>query len=145
MADPRLHLEKILLDNIHEQLPQLQDLLDRDNSPFGHGYENSLYKYYSQSLKVFGYQTKTLEIVNMLRAIAPDGRGFCSMFTEFVWLGTGHEFQLEDNHHWIERTAPLVQAYFHARNFLEMALRYAAASPPLHVGWAALLSLYDIY
>jgi hypothetical protein len=53
---------------------------------------------------------------------------------------------MEDNQHWAERTAPIVQAFLHARYFLEMAVKYAEAfrEPPKNMpsGWAALLCLY---
>jgi hypothetical protein len=51
------------------------------------------------------------------------------------------------NRVWDETTRPLVEAFFHARFFLEMAVKYADElnEPPstLPSGWAALLYLYN--
>jgi hypothetical protein len=68
-------------------------------------------------------------------------------FLEIVALGTGHEFSLEHNSRWTEVTRPILEAFFHARFFPEMAVRYATLnSPPrpLPSGYAALLYLYGL-
>jgi hypothetical protein len=67
----------------------------------------------------------TEQILRLLSDIAPEGRAFCGFFAEIVRAGTGKTFDLEDNNHWVERTAPIVQAFLHARYFLEMAVKYA--------------------
>jgi hypothetical protein len=82
-----------------------------------------------------------------LSAIAPEGRPFCRLFDEILQQGTGREFSLEDNQRWMERAAPIVEAFFHARYFVEMAVKYAElAEPPqmMPSGWAALLCLYGL-
>lgn len=62
--------------------------------------------------------------------------------------GTGKTFRLEDNHRWLEATRPMLEAFFHARFMVEMAVRYGREldEPPAMMpsGWAALLSLYDL-
>jgi hypothetical protein len=67
---------------------------------------------------------------------------------EIVRQGTGREFSLKNNMHWTAITRPMLEAYFHARYFLEMACKYGKhlKSPPtvLPSGWAALLYLYNI-
>jgi hypothetical protein len=49
---------------------------------------------------------------------------------------------------WLETTRPIVEAFFHARYFLEMAVRYGKKlkMPPamLPSGWAAFLYLYNL-
>jgi hypothetical protein len=54
----------------------------------------------------------------------------------------------QDNRHWPEATRPIVEAFFHARYFLEMAVRYgrqlSVAPQLLPSGWAALLYLYRL-
>ena len=49
---------------------------------------------------------------------------------------------------WTKETRPIVEAFFHARYFLEMACRYAReldeAPDVLPSGWAALLCLHDM-
>jgi hypothetical protein len=55
---------------------------------------------------------------------------------------------MEDNRRWLEVTRPMLEAYFHARYFIEMAVRYGDEldAPPASMpsGWAALLYLYDM-
>jgi hypothetical protein len=58
------------------------------------------------------------------------------------------KFRPEHNARWLETTRPIVEAFFHARYFLEMAVRYGRSleAPPtlMPSGWAALLSLYGL-
>jgi len=62
--------------------------------------------------------------------------------------GTARKFEPEHNWRWLEVTRPIVEAFFHARYFLEMAVRYGEQlqQPPLQLpsGWAALLHLYNL-
>lgn len=62
--------------------------------------------------------------------------------------GTGHVFDLSHNRNWLDHTRPMFEAFFHARYFLEMAIRYGRKldHPPrvLPSGWAALLCLYGL-
>ena len=144
--DEHDRLERQLLENMRQQAAELHEALDRIN---GHwGYEDGIYRFYHQSFKVFGLQEYTQEILAALTAIAPEGRTFCSDFDEIIQAGTGREFVMEDNQHWIERTAPIVQAFLHGRYFLEMAVKYAMGltEPPqtMPSGWAALLCLYRL-
>ena len=145
-SDERERLERLLLANMRQQAPQLQELLEQVNS---HGcYEDRMYRFYHHSYKVYRLQDETQSIAAALAGIAPEGRGFCDFFLTILQSGTGQEFQLEDNRHWIERTTPILQAFLHARYFLEMAVKYAAQleQPPeiMPSGWAALRHLYDM-
>ncbi len=137
-------LEKVLLLNMRQHAPELRRVLDNANS----SYEDGIYRYYHLSLKVFWLQEQTNALVNALTAIAPEGRPFCRFFDGILQQGTGREFSLADNQHWLERAAPIVQAFFHARYFLEMAVKYAAElqepPQPMPSGWAALLCLYRL-
>jgi len=62
--------------------------------------------------------------------------------------GTGKTFEREHNRRWLEVTRPIVEAFFHAHYFLEMAVRYGMQlkHPPrqLPSGWAAFLYLYNL-
>jgi hypothetical protein len=62
--------------------------------------------------------------------------------------GTGKTFKPEDNQNWLAVTRPILEAFFHSRFFLEMAVKYAKElkDPPraLPSGWAALLYLYNL-
>ena len=62
--------------------------------------------------------------------------------------GTGRVFKPEHNVQWLSETRPIVEAFFHAKYFLEMAVRYGKGleAPPLLMpsGWAAFLYLYKL-
>ena len=85
-------------------------------------------------------------MVSLLASLAPD-RPLNPWFMEIISEGTGKQFKLEDNKDWVPATRPILEAFFHARFFLEMAVRYAtldAPPSPLPSGYAALLCLYDL-
>jgi len=101
---------------------------------------------YHQSWKVFHLQEDTNAIVRVLESLAPD-RPLNPWFLEIVAAGTGRTFKDSDNRAWLPATRPIVEAFFHARYFLEMAVRYSSleAPPmPLPSGYAALLYLYGL-
>jgi hypothetical protein len=69
-------------------------------------------------------------------------------FEKIIEAGTGHTFEPEHNSRWLEVTRPMLEAFWHARFFVEMAVKYGREleEPPstLPSGWAALLYLYDL-
>ena len=134
-----------LLAALRGSLPRLKELLEEASSHWG--YEDPVYRLYHQSWKVYGLQHRTLEIVKELQALAP-GRALNAWFRAIVEEGTAKKLAPEDNQRWLEVTRPIVEAFFHARYFLEMAVRYGTEldRPPsvLPSGWAAFLYLYDL-
>jgi hypothetical protein len=134
-----------LFANIRASLPKLEELLQRCGSEWG--YEDPVYRFYHQSYKVYRLQGTTTEIVTELQALVPD-RPLNKWFTQIVSEGTSKTFELSHNKRWLEMTRPIVEAFFHARYFLDMAVRYGKelGEPPrfLPSGWAALLYLYDL-
>jgi hypothetical protein len=133
------------LSNIHETLPEMKALASEIDEWDG---EDLIYRFWHQSFKVFGLQSVTERIEALLVRLAPPGVTINKWFVEIMRDGTGREFSLEDNDRWLEATRPILEAYFHARYFLDMAIRYGEEleEPPdlLPSGWAALLSLYGI-
>ena len=134
-----------LLATIARELPRLDELLQQINRRWG--YEDSIYRFYHQSFKVFRLQEFTEEIVGMFRSFAPH-LPLNPWFIEIVAEGTGKDFSLETNQHWTETTRPIVEAFFHARYFLEMVCKYGKElkEPPqlMPSGWAAVLELYGL-
>jgi hypothetical protein len=159
-----------LLDNLKKSLPALKKLL---KTVSGHwSYEDGIYRFYHQSFKVFFLQETTLEIVEALKNLipAPDPKRdrprwyyyqkrekvsepplLHPWFMKIVSDGTGKTFDLKDNDRWLEATRPIVEAFTHAKFFLEMAVQYGMEfdkdeRPPcmLPSGWAAFLYLYDL-
>ena len=79
-----------------------------------------------------------------LAGVAPEGRAFCEQFRQIIAAGTGKEFTRAANENWVRRAGPIVQAFLHARFFLEMAVKCGAPIEgiPAQVRWSALLELY---
>ena len=134
-----------LFANLKSSLPDLKALLEKCSSHWG--YEDPVHRFYHHSFKVYRLQETTAEIVKALQSLAP-GRELNEAFMQIVREGTGKTFALAHNAVWLETTRPILEAFFHARFFLEMAVRYGEGleSPPnvLPSGWAALLYLYDL-
>lgn len=132
-----------LFNNLKASLPVLEELLGK----YASDYEDGIYRFYHQSLKVYRLQELTLEIVEKLQALAPD-HPLNEYFMCIVREGTGKTFKKEDNKNWFVVTKPIVEAFFHACYFLEIAVKYGKGLeyPPqlLPSGWAALLHLYDL-
>lgn len=134
-----------LFANLKAALPKLKELLDGCSDHWG--YEDPVYRFYHQSYKAYGLQETTEAIVKALQALAPD-RPLNEWFVQIVKCGTGKTFEMEHNKRWLEETRPILEAFFHARYFLEMAVRYGEElkQPPrtLPSGWAAFLYLFNL-
>ncbi len=134
-----------LVANLRASLPALEKLLRDAQSHWG--YEDGVYRFYHQSFKVYSLQETTSAIVAALQSLAPD-RKLSESFMAIVGEGTGKTFEREHNRRWLEVTRPIVEAFFHAHFFLEMAVRYGKTleQPPrlLPSGWAAFLCLYNL-
>jgi hypothetical protein len=132
-----------LLRRIKDARPHLKAMLERAAGPEP---EDRIYRFYHHSFKAFDLQGQTVEIVTALRDLMPD-RPLNEFFLEIVAAGTGKQFSVEQNPEWTRHTRPILEAFFHARYFLEMAVRYASLRRPpstLPSGWAALLTLYGL-
>jgi hypothetical protein len=137
-------LEAALLARMQTQHEPLEALLDASSDHWG--FEDPVYRFYHQSFKVFWLQQQTDTIVRRLSELLPD-RPLHPWFLEIVRHGTGKAFAISDNARWSLVTRPIVEAFFHARFFLEMAVRYAkleAPPRPLPSGYGALLHLYQL-
>ncbi len=135
----------ILHRRVTAVLPELKGLLKACASPGVE--ENGVYRFYHQSFKVYHLQEMTRGIVVQLQSLAP-GHALNPWFLKIVAEGTNRRFTPRANRRWLAETRPILEAYFHARYFLEMAVKYGKGkNPPLNgmpYGWAALLYLYNI-
>ena len=137
--------ETELLARIKERLPELKELLVKINDHSG--CEDGVYRFYHSSFKVFHLQDPTLKTVDALIGLVPHA---ClhSYFVKIVLEGTEKEFTAEMNERWTEATRPILEAFFHARYFLEMVCKYGEELEELPrylpSGWAAVLSLYGL-
>jgi hypothetical protein len=134
-----------LFANLKDALPQLKALLDKYSNHWD--YEDRVYRFYHMSFKVYDLQASTTSITEALQALAPD-RQLHEWYRQIVSEGTGRKFVLDHNDRWLKETRPIVEAFFHARYMLDMAVRYGTEldRPPwvLPSGWAAFLYLYDL-
>ncbi len=131
-------------ENLGAKAAELEALLEKVNGVLG--YEEAVYRFYSQSFKVFAVQSLTIEIVDMLASLVP-GREFHPFFRQVIEAGTGRTFTTDNNRRWVESAGPIIHAFLHARYFLEMACKYREPleSAGLDSGWMALRYLYGIY
>ena len=127
-----------LLTNIRAALPRLEALKAECD---GHwGTEDGVYRFYHHSFKVYDrLQPITVSIVASLQQLAPD-RPLNPSFLQIVGEGTDKSFSIEHNRRWLAETRPILEAFFHAKYFLDVACRYgrdlAAAPTMMPSGWA---------
>ena len=140
----RERLDQPLLDGIKERLPELEALLIKINDHWN--YEDGLYRFYHQSYKVYHLQNLTREMVDEFLFVISDvklNESFCKILSE----GTGKLFDSSHNKDWLKHTRPIVEAFLHAKYFLEMMVKYGrelvVAPQSLPSGWAAILTLYN--
>lgn len=139
--DPRAD-DAELLTRMKADLPTLRDLLASAN---GRDYEDPIHRFYHHSQRVFNLQNRTEEIVAALRRLLPYERSTrCS--SRSLDKEPAKSSRSNSNAEWSRHTRPVLEAFFHARYFLEMAVHYAKlAEPPtvLPSGWAAFSASTD--
>ena len=150
MADPQRHLQEQLrmdqrlLDAIKVHLPDLEQLA----TIVEYDYEDRMYRFYYQSLKVYELQGFTTQAVDLFQQIAQEVEGSLHpWFTTITAQGTGIQFAMEHNQEWLTHTRPMVEAFLHAKYFVEMAITCTqtmdTVQPWLPLPWAAMLTLYN--
>ena len=142
----RYQLHDVILENIKKHMPELEKLMERASSHWE--YEDPVYRFYHMSFKVYNVQYMTKKIVELLKKIAPEGCKFNPHFETLYEEGTGKQFELSHNKEWLKHTRPLIEVFFHARYFLEMAIKYGKslkhAPSAMPSGWAALMYFYGL-
>ena len=135
------------LRNIKAHLPALKELLAEIS---GHWfYEDGVYRFYHQSFKVYAMQPVTMKIVDALRKLVPEGTELNPYFKVILEEGASmKEFNFKHNQDWLKHTRPMVEAFLHAKYFLEMAVKYGeeleVAPRLMPSGWAGLLCLFNM-
>lgn len=152
-----------MIENLFED--QLKSSIERDrvqltsllNGPVKQAWEDGLYRFYHQSHKVFRLQKLTDEIVRNLQALMP-AQNLNPWFKEIIEAGSRQNFTQRTNANWTTETRPVVEAFCHARYFLEMACKqHDESSVDIPVegedsvrrlrmvdsGWSALLILFQ--
>ncbi len=147
LAEYRLRGEpgQRLLKAIGARLPELEALREEVSSHW-HA-EDGFYRFYHQSFKVYALQSDTKRIVAALRALLPE-RELNGWFAQIVREGTGKTFAPEHNARWLAEARPILEAFFHAKTMLELAVKYGreldSAPQTLPSGWAAVLYLFGL-
>ena len=148
ITDKYIQKHQELLDNIKADLPNLENLLETYSS--GWNYEDPIYRFYHESFKVYDLQDDTQKIVNALRNLSVNkDQKLNGYFEEIIYQGAQNkEWKVEHNQDWYNQTVPFVNAFFHAKFFLEMAVKYGnelEKAPQIRpYGWSALLNLYNL-
>ena len=137
--------DKILLKSIKDNMQELKDLQRECDKMWGA--EDYWYRFYHHSFKVYSLQSFTSNIVDVFQKIMPD-RPLHYWFIEIVSEGTGHNFDLKHNEDWLRHTRPILEAYAHAKQFLDMMVKYGEqldeAPSCLPSGWGMVLYLYKM-
>ena len=120
--EKRRTAELRLLENLRAEKQSLEHLLSSCNDHWG--YEDPIYRFYHQSFKVFFLQESTKSIVSALRALLPE-QPINEWFEKIINDGLGRNFTDQTNENWLAEVRPVLEAFFHAKYFLEMAVRYA--------------------
>lgn len=137
-----------LLKNIKKNLPNLEKLLEEIKDHWAE--EDLIYRYYHNSFKVYRIQSLTSSILKALNDISPheDKKIPNESYLKIIADGSGKVWKPEHNRNWDEITRPMLEAFFHSKYFLEMAIKYGKqykkAPQLMDSGWAALLELYNI-
>jgi len=140
----RLEKDQSLLDSIKAKLPSLEELVFL----FNFEYEDGVYRLYHNSFKVYNLQDLTVKAVAVFENIAKaTDSDLCEWFKQIVVAGTTKEWDSDHNREWLLQTRPIVEAFLHAKYFLDMMIKYGreldSAPAMLPSGWAAILELYN--
>lgn len=144
------HIHDIFLKKVKENLIELEEILTEVN---GHWqYEDLIYRFYHCSYKVFWIQNETQKMLDVLEKLKPDEKcEFNDFFKQILIEGTGKQFHSDTtNKNWLAEIRPMLEAFFHCKYFIEMAVKYGKeledekAPECMPSGWAGLLYLYDL-
>ena len=115
-----------ILSEVMARNDALHDFLNDMNTE----YTRSLYKFYSQSFKVYHLQDFTLKVHSLFKSIADaTALQLHEGFEQIIAEGTGSTFDMSHNVDWLTHTRPIVEAFLHAKYMVEMMIRLNTAEP----------------
>ena len=139
-------LNEELLANIKKDLPELEKLLEKITGDWF--YADHLYRQFHHSYKTYYAQDTTIQIITILKKLAPKGVTFNEEFEQIFKEGTGKRFNMNHNKNWFKHTRPLLEAFFYAKALLEMCVKYGKelekAPECLPNGWAFILYYFNL-
>lgn len=137
---------QVLLKNIKSNLELFQNIDEFVSDEWVS--VDLIYRFWHQSFKVYGLQEATLKMYEALKMVSPNNDQLNPWFEDIIKNGTGKVFELSFNKDWVVHTKPIVDAFLHAKFFLEQVLKSARSldeAPTLLPSyWAAVLELYQI-
>jgi hypothetical protein len=137
---------QVLLKNIKSNLELFQNIDEFVSDEWVS--VDLIYRFWHQSFKVYGLQEATLKMYEALKMVSPNNDQLNPWFEDIIKNGTGKVFELSFNKDWVTHTKPIVDAFLHAKFFLEQVLKSACSldeAPTLLPSyWAAVLELYQI-
>lgn len=141
-AEKQRKNDQEILDSIKKYLPEIIELKNKCEEEWGS--EDSIYRFYHQSFKVYYLQDTIKECVELFKKIG-NGRELNEWYLQIIKEGTENKFSLEHNKDWLKFTRPIVEAYFHSKHFLDMMVKYqnVEVNQLLPTGWAMILYLYN--
>jgi hypothetical protein len=116
------------------------------------GIENMFYRFYHSSFKVYDLQSITERMINLFCDIGEcHFRELNPFYIEIVSEGINKKFDRSHNIRWTYETRPILEAFYHSYQLLEMMAKYGLEMDPkeeptigLNEGWASVLYLYKI-
>jgi len=94
-------------------------------------YEDGIYRFYHESFNVYSLQHFTTEATRLFeeidKAASIEEFKLDPYYRTIVGGGTGITFEPEYNQAWCQVTRPIVEAFLHAKYFVEMHVKYARA------------------
>ena len=150
---------RTLAENVKANLPKLKKLAKQCKATWGG--EDHFYRFYHHSFKVYYANLLTKEIVEALRSCAPPAEDYVSpggvvsqrcvmnkMFMEIVEDAINRKFTYAVNNNWLGETRQVIEAFLHAKFFLELVIKFSdmllegrRGGEP---GYVAVLNLYTI-
>lgn len=145
--EENLKVEKELLSAIEKNKGKILELKESNEGWFGG--EDRFYRFYHQSFKIFDLQAYTEDMVDLFKGLLGyELEDLNKYFVEIYKEGTGKEFNVDMNVRWTKETRPIVEAYFHAKEILNLMIKYGLESDERNregnAGWFAVLYLYNI-
>lgn len=151
----RIYYEKLqkFVDSLRLHLTALTELHERVSAHWT--YHDLVYRFYHGSFKVFWLNEHTKEIVAALQAVSPDtklDKFFMAIYDDAMsrQFVQSRDPAIDTNSNWLREARPVLEAFFHAKYFLDMAVLHGKEMTDENLrksmpsGWAGLLSLYNL-
>jgi hypothetical protein len=146
----RMVLGDKLFANIKSNQKELENLLAKITRHEGE-YEGLIYRFYHNSFKVYDLHQTIENIINLLKKIDPKTEPtFCELFKALIGEASSvGSWKIDHNQRWKETAGKIVEAFFHAKYMLEMAVNCAKLYQEkpgecIDQKWGSLLELYNI-